>query len=113
MATLADRLDYVVGKKAAGQLGEVLGIRTVDDLLRHYPRKYSKGSTVLGESDEPPEVGEHITFVDTITDTDLRYTNRPPRREYLVVTLGDRRPKVTATFSTPDISRRLSSRAPG
>ncbi len=98
MATLADRLDYVVGKKAAGQLGEVLGIRTVDDLLRHYPRKYSKGSTVLGESDEPPEVGEHITFVDTITDTDLRYTNRPPRREYLVVTLGDRRPKVTATF---------------
>ncbi len=98
MAALTDRLDYVVGKKAAGPLGEIFGIATVDDLLRYYPRKYSKGSTVLGEDDEPPEEGEHVTLVDTITSADLRYTNRPPRREYLVVTLGDRRPKVTATF---------------
>ena len=28
----------------------------------------------------------------------MRWTNRPPKREYMVVTLGDRRPKVTATF---------------
>jgi ATP-dependent DNA helicase RecG len=98
MVALTDRLDYVVGKKAAGPLGEIFGIVTVDDLLRHYPRKYSKGSTALGEDDEPPEEGEHVTLVDTITGADRRYTNRPPRREYLVVTLGDRRPKVTATF---------------
>ena len=48
--------------------------------------------------DEPPEEGEHITFVDTITKADVRWTNRKPKREYLVVTLGHRRPKVTATF---------------
>ena len=47
MATLTDRLDYIVGKKAAVALDEIFGIRTVDDLLRHYPRKYSKGSSVL------------------------------------------------------------------
>jgi ATP-dependent DNA helicase RecG len=98
VATLTDGLDYIVGGKAAGLLDEIFGIRTVDDLLRHYPRKYDKGSSVFGEGDEPPEEGEHITFVDTITAAELRWTNRTPKREYLVVTLGDRRPKVTATF---------------
>ena len=73
-------------------------MRTVNDLLRHFPRKYSEGMTVLGEDHEPPEEGEHITFVDTITKADVRWTNRKPKREYLVVTLGQRSPKVTATF---------------
>ena len=98
MAALTDRLDYVIGAKSAGPLEEHFGIRTVNDLLRHFPRKYSEGMTVLGEDHEPPEEGEHITFVDTITKADVRWTNRKPKREYLVVTLGDRRPKVTATF---------------
>src|SRR3954451_881270 len=98
MAALDDRLDFIVGKKAAKQLDEGFGIRTVDDLLRHYPRKYSKAGSVLGEGDAPPEEGEHITLVDTITKSEARWTNRQPKREYLVITLGDRRPKVTATF---------------
>ena len=98
MVALTDRLDFIVGAKAAAALEEVFGIRTVDGLLRHYPRTYSKGSTVLGEDDAPPEEGEHITFVDTITKADIRLTNRTPRREYLVITLGNRRPRVTATF---------------
>ena len=95
---MTDRLDYVIGAKSAGPLEEHFGIRTVNDLLRHFPRKYSEGMTVLGEDHEPPEEGEHITFVDTITKADVRWTNRKPKREYLVVTLGHRRPKVTATF---------------
>ncbi|CAN5427791.1 ATP-dependent DNA helicase RecG [soil metagenome] len=98
MAALGDRLDFIVGKKAAKALDEVFGIRTVDDLLRHYPRKYNKAGSVLGEDDAPPEEGEHITLVDTITKSEVRWTNRQPKREYLVITLGDRRPKVTATF---------------
>ncbi|HVQ48697.1 MAG TPA: ATP-dependent DNA helicase RecG [Mycobacterium sp.] len=97
MATLTDRLDYVLGKKAAGPLEEHFGIRTVNDLLRHYPRKYSDGMTVLGEGEELEE-GEHVTFVDVITKAEARWTSRQPKREYLVVTLGHRRPKVTATF---------------
>jgi ATP-dependent DNA helicase RecG len=97
VAALTDRLDYVIGKKAAGQLEEHFGIRTVNDLLRHYPRKYSDGTTVLGEGEELEE-GEHVTFVDVITKAEIKWTNRPPKREYLVVTLGHRRPKVTATF---------------
>ena len=97
MAVLTDRLDYVLGKKAAGLLEEHFGFRTVNDLLRHYPRKYSDAMTVLGEGEELEE-GEHVTFVDVITKAEPKWTNRPPKREYLVVTLGDRRPKVTATF---------------
>jgi ATP-dependent DNA helicase RecG len=97
VAALTDRLDYVLGKKAAGPLEEHFGIRTVNDLLRHYPRKYSDGMTVLGEGEELEE-GEHVTFVDVIAKAEVKWTSRPPKREYLVVTLRDRRPKVTATF---------------
>ncbi|MCT7659228.1 ATP-dependent DNA helicase RecG [Mycobacterium deserti] len=97
MAVLSDRLDYILGKKAAGPLEEFFGMRTVNDLLRHYPRKYNDEMTVVGEG-ESLEEGEHVTFVDVITKVDLRWTNRTPKREYMVVTLGNRKPKVTATF---------------
>jgi ATP-dependent DNA helicase RecG len=98
VVSLTDRLDAVVGGKAAGLLDEVFGIRTVDDLLRHYPRKYSHGMTVWGEDEAPPEEGEHVTFVDEIEKAEVRWSNRQPKREYLVITLKNRRPKVTATF---------------
>jgi ATP-dependent DNA helicase RecG len=98
VATLGDRLDFIVGQKAAGLLDEVFGIQTVDDLLRHIPRKYNRGSAMLAGDDEPPEEGEHVTFVDTITKSEQRWTNRQPKREYLVITLGHRQPRVTATF---------------
>ncbi|GFG49855.1 ATP-dependent DNA helicase RecG [Mycolicibacterium agri] len=101
MVALSDRLDFVVGEKAARQLDEAFGIRTVNDLLRHFPRKYSTGSTVLGEDSEPPEEGEHVTFVDEITNAELKTAKRDPKRKYLVITLGHRRPKVTATFFNP------------
>ena len=104
---LTDRLDRVLGAKAAGALEEHFGIRTVDELLRHYPRSYSQGMSVLGEDWEPPEAGEHVTFVDTITRADVRWTNRQPKREFLVVTLGNRRPKVTATFFNARFSKNI------
>ncbi len=69
MATLDDRLDYLLGGATAKKLDENFGIRTVNDLLRHYPRKYSEGMTVRGEDEELElEEGEHVTFVDVITD---------------------------------------------
>lgn len=98
MAVLTDRLDGLLGAKAARALDEVFGIQTVDDLLRHYPRKYSQGMTVRDEQNGAPEEGEHITLVGEIETADVRVSNRSPTREYLVVTLKNRRPKVTATF---------------
>ncbi|KMO81038.1 DNA helicase RecG [Mycolicibacterium chubuense] len=99
MASLNDRLDFVIGSKSAVKLEENLGITTVGELLRYYPRKYSDSMSVRGEGEDLDlEEGEHVTFVDVITKAEARWTNRQPRREYLVVTLGHRRPKVTATF---------------
>jgi ATP-dependent DNA helicase RecG len=106
VAALTDRLDYVLGKKAAGPLEEHFGIRTVNDLLRHYPRTYSDGMSVRGEGEELDlEEGEHVTFVDVITDTKVGTMKPQPGkrpRKWLRVTLGRRRPNVTATFFNAD-----------
>lgn len=111
MAKLTDRLDFVIGKKSAAPLEEHFGIRTVNDLLRHYPRKYSDGMNVLGEGEELEfEEGEHVTFVDEITDTHVgdmkpqfdKRTKTFRSRKWLRVTLGRRKPEVTATFFNAD-----------
>jgi ATP-dependent DNA helicase RecG len=106
VVALTDRLDYVLGTRTARKLEENFGIRTVNDLLRHYPRKYSEGMTVRGEGENLDlEEGEHVTFVDVITDTNVGDMKRQPgkkQRKYLRVTLGHRRPKVTATFFNAD-----------
>jgi ATP-dependent DNA helicase RecG len=101
MVTLSDRLDYIVGAKAADPLDEVFGIRTVDDLLRHYPRSYVEGTSVRGAADERPAEGEHVTLVDEITDVVERPIRNRPRDTILLVTLGSGRSKVTATFFNP------------
>ena len=98
MVALSDRLDYIVGAKAANPLDEVFGIRTVDDLLRHYPRSYVEGTSVRGVDDDRPPEGEHVTLVDEITGAMSRPMRNRPRDEYLIITIGSGRNKVTATF---------------
>jgi ATP-dependent DNA helicase RecG len=97
VATLDDRLDYLLGAKAAGPLDEVFGIRTVDDLLRHYPRSYVEGAAVRGADDEKPPAGEHITIVDTITFATMQDMTRR-KGKYLLIAVGRGKSKVTATF---------------
>jgi ATP-dependent DNA helicase RecG len=101
MVSLGDRLDFVIGAKAAGPLEEVFGIQTVDDLLRHYPRSYVEGTTVRGADDEQPPEGEHVTIVDVITDAALLSIKSRPRDKLFRVTVGSGRGKVTATFFHP------------
>ena len=103
---LPDDLARVIGAKSAGPLEEHFGIKTVDDLLRYYPRSYSQGMTVLEDDWEPPAEGEHVTFVDVIDKAELRWTNRQPKREFLVITLRNRKPKVTATFFNAKFTKR-------
>jgi ATP-dependent DNA helicase RecG len=101
VVSLTDRLDYVVGAKVARPLDEVFGIRTIDDLLRHYPRSYVEGTTVRGADDEQPPEGEHVTLVDEITDAALLPIRKRPRDKLFRVTLGSGTGKVTATFFHP------------
>jgi len=101
MAALGDRLDHILGAKAANLLDEVFGIRTVDDLLRHYPRSYVEGASVRGVGDQRPAEGEHVTLVDEITGAVERRIRNRPRDKIFIVTLGSGRNKVTATFFHP------------
>jgi ATP-dependent DNA helicase RecG len=101
VVALSDRLDYIVGAKAADSLDDVFGIRTVDDLLRHYPRGYTEGAAVRGADgagEERPEEGEHITIVDTITATESFPMKKDRKRMCHRITVGSGRSKVTATF---------------
>ncbi|OMC33849.1 ATP-dependent DNA helicase RecG [Mycobacterium sp. GA-1841] len=107
MAALADRLDLVIGGRSAKPLEEHFGIVTVNDLLRHYPRKYSDGMSIRGEGEALDlEEGEHVTFIEVVTETKTgemkpgfsKKTGKPMTRKWLRVTLGEHRPAVTATF---------------
>lgn len=98
--TVRDRLDFIVGSDAAGKLDEAFGIRTVGDLLRHYPRSYVEGTGVRGAADSRPVEGDHITVVDTIASSELKDMQRR-NGKYLAVTVGSGRNKVSATFFNP------------
>jgi ATP-dependent DNA helicase RecG len=59
MAILEDPLRLVIGDKAAKRLDSGLGLQTVGDLLRHYPRRYE----TRGELTDLASLrdGEHVT----------------------------------------------------
>ena len=98
MVSLSDRLTYLVDAKSGRLLDELFGIRTVDDLLRHYPRGYTEGATQSGTGEQAPDEGQHITLVDTITDTESFPMKKDRKRWVHRIILGSGRSKVTATF---------------
>ncbi|MFE7742453.1 ATP-dependent DNA helicase RecG [Nocardia sp. NPDC057455] len=70
MAALSDRLDHILGAKAAASLADAFDMQTVEDLLRHYPLRYATQGQPLTE--EAPEDGTHITVIGRITKAELR-----------------------------------------
>jgi ATP-dependent DNA helicase RecG len=58
---LESRLDGVVGGKTASALDRAFGMRTVGDLLAHYPRRYARRGELTPISSLP--VGEPVTIV--------------------------------------------------
>ncbi|CAN5152656.1 ATP-dependent DNA helicase RecG [soil metagenome] len=57
---LSARLSAAVGDKTAKPMAEHLGLHTVGDLLRHYPRRYTERGALTPFSELV--VGEHATF---------------------------------------------------
>lgn len=100
MTTLTDRLDHVLGVKAAESLADAFDMHTVEDLLRHYPLRYATQGQPLTE--EAPEEGAHITVVGRVTKTEKR-PMRQRRGNLLKVELdtGSNRP-VEITFFNGD-----------
>ena len=98
MTTLSDRLDFVVGARAATRLAEEFDLHTVEDLLRHYPHRYATQAKELDTT--PPEDGDRITVVGYLTRAELVGQRSNPRMKMLKVQLeSDQYPRpVPATF---------------
>lgn len=98
MATLSDRLDHLLGAKTADALGEAFDIRTVEDLLRHYPHRYAAQGRELTEKE--PEEGSHVTIIARVVSADV--VNMKSRRgQMLKVVLAAESQSVDVTFFNP------------
>jgi ATP-dependent DNA helicase RecG len=78
VTTLRDPLAQVLGKKASDTFEKVFGLRTVGDLLRHYPRRYyTRGE--LTPLDSLRE-GDHVTVLARVAMSSVIGSNIPGQR---------------------------------
>jgi ATP-dependent DNA helicase RecG len=96
---LTDRLTGVLGARTAKALETGLGLRTVEDLLRHYPRRYAERGQLTDLAQL--EIDEHVTVMARVSQCDRktyqdRRTGRRADRLEVVVTDGTGR--LTLTF---------------
>jgi ATP-dependent DNA helicase RecG len=95
MANMAVKLTKVVGDRTAKVLAEELGLETLEDLLRHYPRRY----VVRGELTDIEALveGEEVTILARIEKVNVK---RIPGRKggILEVIVSDGRAKLILTF---------------
>ncbi|MFC0432990.1 ATP-dependent DNA helicase RecG [Kutzneria buriramensis] len=73
MTAIDDSLEPLLGKKSADALADGLGLRTVGDLLRHYPRRYDERGKLT--SIASLELDEHATVL-----ADVSKVTRKPMR---------------------------------
>jgi len=99
VTTLSESLTRVLGPRTAKSLDAIFGLRTVGDLLRHYPRRYyTRGElTDLSSLRE----GDHVTVlarVVTVAEIPLPPVPGKGRRSRLEVVVTDDRAKLILTF---------------
>ncbi len=99
VTTLSESLIRVLGPKTGKPLESIFGLRTVGDLLRHYPRRYyTRGElTDLSSLRE----GDHVTVlarVVTVAEIPLPPVPGKGRRSRLEVIVTDDRAKLVLTF---------------
>jgi ATP-dependent DNA helicase RecG len=93
MATLSDRLKGIIGDRTADALAAVFGMSTVEDLLRHYPRRY----VVRGEFSDISGLieGDEVTVLAEIAAVKTRRANG---RNILEVNVTDGSAVMSLTF---------------
>ena len=92
---LDTKLRGVVGGRTAGGLERGLGLHTVGDLLRHYPRRYAERgelTSIAGLQD-----GDHVTIVADIASVTSRRM-RAKKGSVLEVLVTDGSDSLTITF---------------
>ena len=93
MARLTDRLKGIIGDRTADALAKVFGMQTVEDLLRHYPRRY----VVRGEFSDIAGLleGDEVTVLAEIAAVKTRRANG---RNILEVNVTDGSAVMSLTF---------------
>ena len=90
MTGLRDKLPLLLGAKTAKALETTLGIETVSDLLRHYPRRYAERGQLTDIAGL--ELGEHATVLARIEKVSKRrMKSRNGTILDMVITDGQRR----------------------
>ncbi|GAA1964928.1 ATP-dependent DNA helicase RecG [Microbacterium deminutum] len=92
---LESRLDGALGGKTASALERAFGMRTVGDLLAHYPRRYARRGELTPISSLP--VGEPVTIVAEVKRVnERRMQNR--KGSLLEVVISDGQGDLSLTF---------------
>ncbi|CAB4740935.1 unannotated protein [freshwater metagenome] len=93
MARISDRLKGIIGDRTADALTKVFGMQTVEDLLRHYPRRY----VVRGEFSDIAKLveGDEVTVLAEIAAVKTRRANG---RNILEVNVTDGSAVMSLTF---------------
>ena len=95
MVALNARLSSALGDRTAKALNNAFGFTTVEDLLRHYPRRYvARGE--LTDIDELKD-GDVVTVLAEIVDTNTR-PMRGRKGSILEVKVSDGKKKLSLTF---------------
>ncbi len=94
MGELDSPVKSVVGEKTAKELSARLGVHTVEDLLRHYPRRYFERGELTDLSGL--REGERVTIQATVVSTKGHWVRKKLHKLDVVVTDG--RNRLTVTF---------------
>jgi ATP-dependent DNA helicase RecG len=92
---LDNKLSSHLGDKTAKVFEKQLGIRTVRDLLEHYPRRYSRRGELTPISSMP--IGEMVTVVGEVVSTSVRHL-KGKSSSLLEVLVTDGSERVTLAF---------------
>ncbi len=96
---LTDSLTSVLGARTATALASGLGLRTIEDLLRHYPRRYAERGQLTDLASL--EIDEHVTVMARVQKVDIKsYVDRKSgrRADRLEVVVTDGKGTLTLTY---------------
>jgi ATP-dependent DNA helicase RecG len=105
-------LSRAVGDRAARKLTDVLGLQTVGDLLRYYPRRYvERGRSSTFRELVPDEL---VTVVGTVSTHAVKRGRTAKTLRLEVVVVDDEGLSLTVTFFGPgQVNRRQKQLTPG
>ena len=98
-----------IGPKAAGTLEQAFGVRSVRDLLEHYPRRYHDAGEVLDLAEV--RVDEPATLIGRVLDWSSRRTQSRRQRRPLTITEARVRQASGATFTVTFFNQPWRQRA--